>query len=55
MAANAKANAKVNLNQPVIFINKKSKKIFAELFGGNVWKHYLCIRFPKGTASKIDL
>ena len=41
--------------QPVRKINKKTKKIFAILFGGKEWKHYLCIRFPKGTAPKGDL
>jgi hypothetical protein len=36
--------------QRVIFINKKFKKKVPDLFGGNTQKHYLCIRFPKGTA-----
>jgi hypothetical protein len=41
--------------QRVIFINKKFKKKVAGMFGGNMQKHYLCIRFPKGTARQDDL
>ena len=41
--------------QRVIFINKKFKKKVSDLFGGNIQKHYLCIRFPKGTARQDDL
>ena len=41
--------------QRVIFINKLFYKKVADLFGGNMQKHYLCIRFPKGTAKQDDL